>query len=386
MYSSKVIFFVPTPVAHNVAQVKLSKTFVDVINSTCKPDQTYLQWSSNVVDIVLAAGPESLTGIAQALHSFCESFNALGQEGGKRGSKLSEAAAVLFARAQDVLQSCVAGILKGLAKAMLSKLLRAQAFFPKDSVFLPEVTADSKSFFEESIQFCTESNAEALRDTLKSMAAALKNAEREIGFDLDKVMDQFAEHELQAFCCVCFENLDIPEEIPVAKLKSQFQSLEQALAAMADIIKSSDSSWSKAAKDWIGKHVIAKIFGHALTVILGQLQKAIDAQPEGVETLIVSRNVEKLRRLVFNQEVHNACTHGLEEMGCVMKSLENVMTAGNSMDLMQAGFLNKVKTTQGELGRMKQYSSIVHGLNLCFHRFTNKGRLERSALLREILD
>ena len=367
------------------AQVKLAKTFVYVINVTSKPEQTYWQWSNNMVECVLAAGPATLTDIAQALHSFCECFNVLGQEGGKQASEISDAAAALFSSAKDIIHHSMGGILGGLSTAMESKLLFTQPFFPEDASFLPEVTDDSKTFFQEAVQFCTESNAEGLRDTLRSMGAALKNANLETGFDLDKCMDQYARHELMAFCCVCWDNLEMKDETPIAKLKTQVQCLEQALTAMADIIKSSDSSWATPGKTWIGKNVIAKIFGHGLTVIHGLMQTATDAMPD-VDNLIINRNADKLRKLVFNQDTHKACVNGLEELGSIMKSLENVVTAGNSIGLMQVAFLNKIKAAMGKLGRMKQYSSVVHGLNLLFHRFTNKAKIERSALLREILD
>ena len=73
--------------------------------------------------------------------------------------------------------------------------------------------------------------------------------------------------------------------------------------------------------------LLAKIFGHDLTVVHGLMQLVIDAMAD-IENLIVCRSADKLRKVVFNQDAHKACVNGLEEPTCIMKSLENVVTAG----------------------------------------------------------
>ena len=371
----------------NLPQVNLAQKFVDLINATGKAEQTYHQWSQNLVDVVLAASPESLTAIAQALRSFCEAINVLGKEGAKRAIKYSDAAGELITSSQQILQKCVGDILGGLGNAMKTKLLCQQPFFPSDCSFLPNVNSEHKDLYEEMLQFCSESNAEALRDTLVTMARALKNADLEMDFNLDSFTAEFKQHEMQAFGCICVSSLAISEDTPIPKVKAAFTLLEEPLGALAAGINAEkDAAWNADAKDWMAKQIIPKIFNNALGIVQGHLQKAVDAQPEGIETLIVNRNSAKLRAVAFNKEVHMNATNGQEDFVAIIKSTENMVTGCHSCGLMQVQYLNKVKAIQSKALRVKTYSSVVHGLNLCFHRFTNKGRLERTAMLRELLD
>ena len=89
---------------------------------------------------------------------------------------------------------------------------------------------------------------------------------------------------------------------------------------------------------------------------------------------------------MFNKDTHNCATHGLDEIVAISKLLDAIMNHCNSIGVMQAAHVTKIKTFHAKAARMKTYSSIVHGLNLCFHRFSQKGSRERSAMLRELLD
>ena len=74
------------------------------------------------------------------------------------------------------------------------------------------------------------------------------------------------------------------------------------------------ASWAPHAKNWVARNTVANIFGKSLALSGIPLQSALDAQPQGIEHLIINKNHNKLRATLFNKDTHNAATHGLDEI------------------------------------------------------------------------
>ena len=158
----------------------------------------------------------------------------------------------------------------------------------------------------------------------------------------------------------------------------------ESLGGIAGILIGCEAaSWAPHAKNWVARNIVANIFGKSLALSGIPLQSALDAPPQGIESLIINKNHNKLRATLFNKDTHNAATHGLDEIVAIDKTLDAIMNHCNSCSLMSSLYLNKIKTFHAKVERMRVYSSIVHGLNMCFHRFPGKAKLERAALLRE---
>lgn len=331
----------------------------------------------------LAANPQSLGSIAKALQKFCDTTSKMDEETKKRIPALGKEAAGLLTSALDVVQSCVPGVLKGLAAILTKQLLRSNTLFSEkgNPDFLPAFNDDSKGWFGQCLAYCAASQAESMKDTLISMAQTLTEAD----FNLDPVIRKYMEHEFQALCCICADSLCIDEKaITVPELKVKVSTLAEGLGGMKFGAQTGD--WVVPAKTWVAKNILQVFFGNFFNLMNSKISDAINAQPDGLESLIGQKNQARLRVLVFAKETHLACTNGLEDYCVISKKLDDIVTAVDSCDLMQGMFLTKCKSFQSKVSKVKSYASVVHGLNLLCHRFSGKGRVERSALLRECLD
>ena len=334
---------------------------------------------------VLSADAPSLCVIARALRAFCECMNGLDKGICERMGNVSAVTNLLFQGSQEIVGRCIPSIFGGLERAMEENLLRRQPFFEACD-FLPQPSDEVQPFFQEAVDFCTGTNAESLKDTLWSMAQALKNASTEdaAAFNVETAMNKYKEHKLQAMCCICTVALQATKDTSIQELRSKFAILERSLGGIAGILIGCEAaSWAPHAKNWVARNIVANIFGKSLALSGIPLQSALDAQPQGIESLIINKNHNKLRATLFNKDTHNAATHGLDEIVAIDKTLDAIMNHCNSCSLMSSLYLNKIKTFHAKVERMRVYSSIVHGLNMCFHRFPGKAKLERAALLRE---
>eukprot|EP00435_Cladocopium_sp_Y103_P064983 s157_g26.t1 len=374
-------------------EVSLAKVFFELIRATDGNSQRYSAWSKNMVQFTLGSTHDVLTDISKALHSFCKFTSTLADDTMDRISKLGKAAAAVSKMTHQVMQTCVPGVLKGLGKILGKNLLRNQEFFAESSegAFFPDYSEENRSFFDKCLEFCTKSSAETMKDTLISMSSALQHANVQTSdFDPDTMIGRYyMEHELQALCLVCVDNLHIPDAADAAEVvvfKTKIGTIEAALTGICNVLQQSEGqSWHAGAKVWLGKNVVATLMGTFLSAVHGLVQDRISAQPEGFESLLAARNSARLRQLVFSKEVHMAATSGLDEFSQISKHFDNVLTATNSIGLLNQSHVAKIKQFQVKTNRVKVYSSTVHGLNLCLHRFSGKGRKERSALLRESL-
>ena len=66
-----------------------------------------------------------------------------------------------------------------------------------------------------------------------------------------------------------------------------------------------------------------------------------------------------------------------------LKPLENTWACGASIDIGQQGQTATIKALASQLNKIKTYASTIGGLNLILHRFANKSKMEKTALLRE---
>ena len=295
----------------NLDEVHLANDFFNLIGASDGRGKSYKEWSGNIVKFTLEAGAESLSLIAKALQAFCERISCMSKPFEDRLLGLGTATSSLLTCAREVVQTCVPGILKGLEKTLEGQLLRSEEFFQQEasSVFLPEVTKDSEAFLGQCLVFCSASSADSLKDTLVSMSTALSKEKCEdSGFDLSDILAKYHEHELQALCCLCTDSMYHGNgTLEISELKSKVATVEEALKSICAILKNSvHFAWFANAKAWVATHVVGKLMGDFLALVTSKVTKAIEAQPEGLEMLLVNRNVARLRQLVFFQR----CAHG----------------------------------------------------------------------------
>lgn len=356
-------------------------------------ESTFQDWSEGMVAFIheSLSNADKISDITKALHKFCGQMKLMDDETKQR---LSQSNPPVISHADSIIKSYLPAVMKKLEEAFMSSLLRATTCFKdrcsRGSVgFLPDPSSVSREFWHNCATLCASSQAESLKDAVTSMYAALQSVECSTdGFDIENVLGKYREHELQGLGAVCMELLiPVDHSTPVPELKVKLCAFEEGFTRMCKVLKETNVPypWMVAIKPWMIQCLISPVMGNVIDLLGVAIQKAISAQPDGLETLITTRNSAKLRQVAFSKDTHMAATGSLEEFISMCKALDNVVTAGTDHMLITPQHVTKVKSIQAKTSRVKIYSSIIHGLNLCFHRFGGKGRKERSALLRECL-
>ena len=185
----------------------------------------------------------------------------------------------------------------------------------------------------------------------------------------------FGNDLLRYYGCTCAETLASLGEDPSAlQIRQCVQTLQEML------VKADQSMLDGGARPWLCKHVLSLLFGRVIGKLQALVTEAVNSQPD-VEALVVGRNQQRLRKLVFEKSTHEACVGSLEDFQGACAALDS-LPIDNWLTQSQCG---QVKALSTKLQKVKVYASSVHGLNLLFHRFANRNRVERSALCREHL-
>ena len=353
----------------------MAKAFFAVLKVTGAEKKGYMEWLNSMVAVAQGATPEHLTDMAAALQNFCavakdftpDRVKDLVQELGKKF-------APLFEKTTLVVSKCIPDLVDGMAKLLEKQLLSSQAFFQEkvqngSGKILPNQEEVPAKWFADCVHFCNHSQATNLKDSLVTMVGILQ---LESGMAFEELYNK---HFVQYHCCICMASiLEVPKEWTVADLKACVVTVQLSLAKLAPMVDDS-------CKAWVSKNVVSYLFGSLMSNLMGKLGEAISAQPDNLHDMIVSRSSQRLRQVCFSKATHEVCVGELDNFSAIYKTLEEL-----PMDqFLSQKHCGQVKTMAGSLARIKTYAFSVHGLNLLFHRFPSKSRMERTALVRECL-
>ena len=133
-------------------------------------------------------------------------------------------------------------------------------------------------------------------------------------------------------------------------------------------------------KQWFCSNILSAVFDNIYGRFDTILGEAIGSQPDALDSMLISKNSQKLRATVFEKSRHERCVGGLDDWWGILQFYEGLPVS--NLTQIQCG---KVKSLTAKLQLVRCYSSTVHGLNLLFHRYPGKNRVEKTALLREQL-
>eukprot|EP00435_Cladocopium_sp_Y103_P060772 s1427_g22.t1 len=351
----------------------------------------FANWLGQLSEFAENATVKGLSQISNSLQVFCDLMKDCTEESIQwRLSLLGREFSSLFEKAQDVVGQC-GQIVNGLQRLLEGQLLSSQAFFREAAGgrFLPELDqVDGGSFFAKSITFATDSScAQEMKDTLVSMMKIVKPNSGATEEDKTAIEEKYCKHMVQLMCCKAMDAiLKVPEAGSTADVKVCLATVEQAVGHMAQPLEAhAGTAWAPMAKSWVSKNISAAVFGSLHAKMTTTIAAAIDSQPEGIDVYTNTRNAQKLRGIAFVKATHEACVGCLEDMGSAVKSLENIWACGASIDICQQGQAATIKALASQLNKVKCYASTIHGLNLVLHRFVNKSKMEKTALVREFL-
>eukprot|EP00913_Durusdinium_trenchii_P023663 g22230.t1 len=299
---------------------------------------------------------------------------------------------VFLDASQQVVSNCVPGLLTGLAQNLEKNLLTDQSWFleaapaPK---FLPETGDVPKDFWNKCIQEMSANKAKSMYDTLDTVVNTLKKAECSISIDMQAIHREVLFNQLRGDACLCMDALqstaavkDAESEL-VPAIKGAAGTLDASVGKLCTDMKELPEAELARVKAWISKNIMVPLTGPFLAKATEEVQRAAAAIPDAYEALVASRNGAKIRSIFFSKHTHTATTANLEDFNSIAKNFESIICSAGSIDILLSSQLSKIKGYSAKLARIKAYSSTVHGLNLCLHRFAGKGRMEKSALLRE---
>eukprot|EP00435_Cladocopium_sp_Y103_P052075 s1039_g16.t1 len=336
-------------------------------------------WSLTVEEKLSAEACE-----LEVLQKFCQawqSVSAVGQEAFSSSGSLS----TFCAKARSVITGSIPTLVEDFRKALDNQLLDSQEFFKAEmteGAFLPNLRQGDDAFWTQACAHAVFSAAQECKDGLVAMSMTLSE-DMAVKRIKDTALGNFARHEAQYLCCVCAEALQsLPADASTQLLRSCMVTVQDAMVKIAPLVQSGFDGDGDC-KAWVIRFILAKVFGDVFAACNQKITDAIASQPESIDSLTVNRNRAKLREIVFCKGTHEACVGGMEDFSAIVVALEN-LPIDNFNWLTQAQ-CSQVKALGSKLGRIKNYASVVHGLNLVCNRFANKSRKERSAMVREHL-
>ncbi|CAK9109406.1 unnamed protein product, partial [Durusdinium trenchii] len=379
--------------------VSLATAFFTLVKrTTMDPNESdtatsFSTWKQDTIQFTLSTNCEDLQAISNALHDFCGMMCNLDIQSIKL--KLAQChgvrqANVFLDASQQVVSNCMPGLLTGLAQNLEKNLLTDQSWFleaapaPK---FLPETGDVPKDFWNKCIQEMSANKAKSMYDTLDTVVNTLKKAECSISIDMQAIHREVLFNQLRGDACLCMDALqstaavkDAESEL-VPAIKGAAGTLDASVGKLCTDMKELPEAELARVKAWISKNIMVPLTGPFLAKATEEVQRAA-AIPDAYEALVASRNGAKIRSIFFSKHTHTATTANLEDFNSIAKNFESIICSAGSIDILLSSQLSKIKGYSAKLARIKAYSSTVHGLNLCLHRFAGKGRMEKSALLR----
>lgn len=363
----------------------MASSFFEVLRVTgALPEaaETFEAWQGKFTQFVTDASAEQMSAISSALNTFLREMkqfpDALITEiGNDLGCK------ALFARAKEIINHYIPQILDTIKKNMDDQLLEQQLFFRNHvgvGQFLPDLASAPNPWFFQCVEFGNGSLASVLKDSVVTMVETLK---LQLGAGLSQAQEakeNFGKHFAQYHCCICMDSiLGIRPEASVADLKVCLGVVQGSIAEVMSL--ESTEAWLKDAKAWVVQNVAGQIFTRITSNLSSKVHDALAAIPD-IDSMITTRNSQKLRQVVFQKTTHEMAVGSLEDLqGCV-KSLSELPLAIDNLSQSQ---LAQIQSITVKVDRIRAYAYAVHGLNLVIFRYAGKNRMERTAFLREYL-
>ena len=363
-------------------QVGLLRSLFLVITSTNGLVKSFRFWKTEMVSTCLAASTEALTEMAASLLTLCERVTAVQANPAaesiitdtfdSRGSLVLELTAA-------VQSECVGQVVKGVYEKFKGHLLESKSFFKghvANGQFLPEPEklTDDPEFWQKCLEVGPQ---ESMVATLKGIAAL---GATEI--DMDDVGTRFVEHQAQFLIVMAFDSVKLfLKSKDLSEARTALVNMESSLLKVKDLMTDKGFTWLGSSKAWVLKNVVTPLIAELDTKVVMKVTDSLNAIPDGIDNLIITKNLARLRQTVFSRETHNATCANIEEFNAIHLSLEKVATT----NFLSGSQLAKVRNMGSMLKRLRSYSSTVHALNMLINRFPKKAPRERSALLRKPL-
>ena len=329
-----------------------------------------------------ADGP-SMALIAQALQTFCQTWkNLQGKDLRKIGAELGATYQTCFQRAKHIVQQCVPAILRSMEAQLRQHLLVTQPWFQQraaEGSVLPAIGSAPAEWWSQCCNFALASEAENYKSALLAMFETLKvhlgEADGEEFLAIaTQAREKCAKFAGQHLCCVCADALQSLPAVPAAS------DLRARMAVVQDCAVKLEEEAGDDVKQWFCSNILSAVFDNIYGRFDTILGEAIGSQPDALDSMLISKNSQKLRATVFEKSRHERCVGGLDDWWGILQFYEGLPVS--NLTQIQCG---KVKSLTAKLQLVRCYSSTVHGLNLLFHRYPGKNRVEKTALLREQL-
>lgn len=372
--------------ANRTAEAQLASSFFQVLQVTgALPEaaETFEAWQGKFTSFVSEASAEEMSAISCGLNTFLGQMNQFSDtlivEIGK-----DLGCQALFERAKQIISDYIPQILDTIKSNMDGQLLESQLFFRNHvgvGQFLPDLASAPNPWFFQCVEFGNGSLASVLKDSVVTMVETLKLQLHGEGLTHDQeAKEKLGKHLAQYHCCLCMDSiLGVRPESAVADLRACLDVVQRSIAELMSL--KSTEAWLKDAKAWALQNVAGQIFGNITTKLSSKVNDALAAIPD-IDSMISTRNSQKIRQIVFQKSTHEMAVGSLEDLqGCV-KSLSELPLAIDNLSQSQ---LAQVQAISVKVDRIRGYAYAVHGLNLVIFRYAGKNRMERSAFLREYL-